>query len=126
MIKYKLLTAGVFFIAAAAIITACDKKVGKAPVTTPVVVNNCDTITYTKHIKGIVEANCTLSGCHDGTNGNPLLGTYDQFKDRADAGRIQARVIDETPSRMPPAPSPALTAEQKALISCWLSNGKKQ
>jgi len=105
--------------------SSCSKDEGKIPQETPTVAL-CDTITYTKHIKPIVDLNCAISGCHDGTNSRPLLSTYDQVKDRADAGRIKARAIDPTSSPMPPASQTPLTSDQKKLISCWLDNGKKQ
>lgn len=124
--RTKLIVAGVCSILAAAVISACDKKVGKIPDSEPAEKINCDTITYTKHIKTIMDESCALSGCHDGTNPYPLLSTYEQVKDRADAGRLKIRVLDEQPSRMPPAPYPALTAAQKEVLACWLNNGKKQ
>lgn len=110
------------------IITSCVKDEGKAPApATPVIpASACDTITYTKHVKQIIDVTCAIDGCHGGTTSNPLLTSYDQVKDRADADRIRIRAIDANQSPMPPAGNPALTAAQKDLITCWLNNGKKQ
>ena len=127
MSKSKFFVAGSLMLLTLAIsITACDKKVGKAPEPEPLPTINCDTITYTKYIKSIVDGNCALGGCHDGSNSNPDFRTYEVVKDRAEAGRIKARAFDESSSRMPPPSNPALTAAQKELLDCWLNNGKKQ
>ncbi|PBQ33471.1 hypothetical protein CNR22_17370 [Sphingobacteriaceae bacterium] len=127
--KKKLFILGATAVAFTALVLAsCAKDMGKLPEPAPAGTLSCDTITYTKHIKAIVDANCAIPGCHDGSNSNPLMSTYEQVKDRAEAGRIQARVIDQQPSSMPPLgnSNPVLTAEQKALISCWLGNGYKE
>ena len=122
-------TRGILIIVLAlVIIQACVKDIGKAPVTTvaPIPPDACDTITYTKHIKKIIDDNCsTQPGCHTGPSplGNTALDTYDQVKNSADNGRIKARIIDGSPSFMPQGSQ--LTVPQKALITCWLENGKK-
>ncbi len=114
-----------------AIIGSCKKDKGKEPVATTTTTGTtgatgCDTVTYTKYIKPITDGNCAIAGCHNGSTSYPLLISYDDVKKQAENGRIKARVIDENPSRMPPASLPALSAAQKALITCWLSNGYKQ
>lgn len=127
--KKKIFILGISALAfAAVIISSCSKDTGKLPVAAPAGTLSCDTITYTKHIKKIVETNCTLSGCHDGSNSNPMLDSYELVKEKAEAGRIKARVIDQLPSAMPPLgnSNPVLSSEQKALINCWLGNGMKE
>lgn len=101
---------------------SCTKTVGLEP--KPAVVAQCDTINYTQDIAPIVSKNCSISGCHVPPNpaGGVLLDTYELFKAKAEAGRIKARVIDETPTRMPPA---GLTPDEKKMIECWLNNGYK-
>ncbi|WP_317896663.1 hypothetical protein [Aurantibacillus circumpalustris] len=126
MNKSKLVVAVSFLFFAFLIFVSCDKKVGKLPEETPPTGINCDEVTYTKDIKSIIANNCSLAGCHDGNNSNPRLETYSLLKDRADAGRIKERVLDASPTRMPPVERPALTSEEKELISCWLENGKKE
>lgn len=125
------------------LIFSCTKDVGKKPVETPTTtttttttgttttgttVDECDTITFAKHIKPLVDANCgTATGCHTGSapSGGVLLTTYDEVKGRAQANAIKNRVFDENPSIMPPAPSTPLTAAQKKLLSCWINKGYK-
>lgn len=106
------------------VFTACDKKVGKTPVIAAPSQNECDTITYTKHIKPIIDANCV--SCHGATSpsaGLPLVD-YTEVKSAADLGKIKARVVDGNPSFMPQGGQ--LPPGQIKLINCWLGNGKKQ
>jgi len=117
---------------------SCVKKVGKLPpeettsgsttsttsaATTPSV--NCDTITYTKHIKPIIDGNCI--SCHQTglENGFTNLESYTLVKAKAQEGRIKARVIDGEPSYMPQDKG-KLPKAQLDLISCWLNNGMKE
>lgn len=101
---------------------SCTKKVGLEP--KAAVVTQCDTITYAQDIAPIISKNCSISGCHVLPNppSGVLLDTYDLLKAKGEAGRIKARVIDETPTRMPPA---GITPDEKKLIECWLNNGYK-
>lgn len=124
MNKNKLFFAGIFFVVLmAALVVGCTKDEGKVPVEAAPV-SGCDTITYTKHIKPIIDASCALSGCHAGTTSNPLLTSYDLVKEKAE--RVKSRAVDANPSIMPPSPNTPLTAEQKQLVTCWLENGKKE
>jgi len=110
-----------FFFLFILVVEACTKKIGEEPKAP--VPQKCDTISYAQDIAPIVQKNCSISGCHvppTPTGPNVLLNTYDLFKDKAVSGRIKARVIDENPSRMPPA---GITPEEKQLIECWLTNG---
>lgn len=111
------------FILFAVIITGCVKDVGKLPAAAA---TGCDTVTYTKHIKPIIDASCI--SCH----GNPLSGgatvfltNYAQVKAAGDNGTFKSTVFDAKPDLMPYGGSP-LPQAQKDLISCWLSNGEKQ
>lgn len=70
------------------------------------------------NIKSIIETNCAVSGCHNGsvspnfTNNSNIV---------SQASRIQARTSART---MPPASSGrSLTAEEIESISCWVSDG---
>jgi len=124
MNRTKLIFLGSATLILSAVLYGCVKDKGNQPIVTtpPPPPDACDTITYAKHIKPIVDMNCALSGCHAGTTSNPLFTSYELFKDRADAGRIKARAIDG-PSFMPP--SGKLPQAQLDLITCWLENGKK-
>ncbi len=106
----------------ALLITSCSKDEGKLPVAAA---TGCDTVTYTKHIKPIIEATCI--SCH-GTPPNPgapLLTNYTQVK--ANSAKIKATVLDANPSpELMPQGGPPLPQTQKALITCWLNNGMKE
>jgi hypothetical protein len=102
---------------------SCTKTVGLEP--KAAVVTQCDTISYAQDIAPIISNNCSTSGCHvppNPTGPGVLLNTYELLKAKGEAGRIKARVIDETPTRMPPA---GITPNEKKLIECWLNNGYK-
>jgi hypothetical protein len=105
------------------IITSCAKDIGKLPVAAA---TGCDTVTYTKHIKPIIDASCI--SCH----GNPLSGganiyltNYAQVKAAGDNGTFKSTVFDSKPDLMPYNAAP-LPQAQKDLITCWLNNGKKE
>lgn len=106
-------------------LTACLKdKAQPTPVIPPL--TGCDTVTFSKYIKPIVDTKCAISGCHVGTAGIPDYRTYAGFKDRAEAGRVKIRAIDANATPMPPDPKNALTDQQKQLITCWISNGYRE
>ncbi len=109
-----------FFLITFFLVQSCTKKTGEIPKVT--VIQQCDTISYAQDIAPIIQKNCSLSGCHVAPTpaGGVLLDSYDKFKLQAENGRIKARVIEEKPSRMPPA---GITSEEKQLIECWLNNG---
>ena len=101
---------------------SCTKDIAKVM---PPAMVECDTISYAEDIAPIIAGNCSIAGCHVAPNptGGVYLDTYDAFKTQAENGRIQARVIDQNPSPMPPTGD--LTASEVAIVSCWLSNGYK-
>ena len=71
----------------------CTKKSGKPPVVP--VIDTCDTITYTKHIKGIITKKCIY--CHDGKGpnaNNPDYTLHDGLKAKILNGALKKRVIE--------------------------------
>ncbi len=128
MNKRKIITGTLALATLLIVAVSCVKKVGKLPTAAPPPpVSFCDTITYAKHIKKIIDDNCV--SCHEpaNTQGSTMLTTYELVKQRAEEGRIKVRAIDDNgPTRMPQPPNPALTQQQKDLITCWLNNGMKQ
>lgn len=106
------------------VLIRCDKRVGKLAAAPPVASSACDTVTYTKQIKKIIDDNCV--SCHGPSlqQSGVILVTYADVKNMADQGRIKARVIDGNPSFMPQGSE--LSPAQKSLILCWLGNGGKQ
>ena len=82
--------------------------------------NDCSGVnaTFSATVQPIIQANCTLSGCHDGssTNGPGPLTSYDRVKDAS--ARIRRVVISR---EMPKGGS--LSAEQIKSIVCWIDSG---
>jgi hypothetical protein len=107
-----------------AILFSCKKDVGKIPVE-PVIpaINQCDTITYLKHIRPLFVENCISCHGDNPANGIPL-NSYELFKAKAETGKIKARVIDGTGGYMPQDKG-KLPQAKIDLISCWLNNGYK-
>jgi uncharacterized membrane protein len=102
---------------------SCEKRVGKLPPA----LTACDTTKYSNVIKPILDNKCI--SCHNdspGSEGGFPLTNYGQVKEKADAGKIKARVIDQLPTPMPPSGSPGLTQQERDQINCWLGNGAKE
>lgn len=82
---------------------------------------DCDTIpTYNSNVKAIIDANCTLSGCHDGRNGAP--GNFKNFQGLnqvTTSGAFTRRVIDI--KDMPASGS--LTDAEYNTLKCWAAEG---
>lgn len=106
------------------VLTNCTKDEGKAPVVTPPPVELCDTITYTKHIKKLMDDYCVSCHKNSADVGGVGLTTYAEVKDRTQAGRMKARVIDGVPTFMPQGGE--LSTAQKQLITCWIDKGMKE
>lgn len=101
------------------VIASCTKDVGPNPDLAPKQTNICDTITFSKHIKPIIDNNCT--GCHGAGYSYGDLTTHTGIKAKVDAGSFKARVVDQVPSVMPQGGT--LTDAQLTLIKCWLDAG---
>ncbi len=82
--------------------------------------NNCDGVaaTFAATVQPIIQANCQLSGCHDGasTAGPGPLTTYERIKNAS--ANIKRVVVART---MPKGGT--LSAEQIKSISCWVDSG---
>ncbi len=82
--------------------------------------NNCSGVnaTFSATVQPIIQANCQLSGCHDGssTNGPGPLTSYERIRDAS--VRIRRVVISR---EMPKGGS--LSAEQIKSIVCWIDSG---
>jgi hypothetical protein len=82
----------------------------------------CDsvTITFDNDIKGIFDASCNYSGCHDGNSYTPFANYSDM-----DAARRDYAVSRINDGSMPPsyATGPFLTTAQKDSVNCWKLGG---
>lgn len=69
------------------------------------------------HIKPIIDSNCAVSGCHNGTQ-SPDLRTSSNIISNASAIKAETQS-----GRMPKNGS--LSSSEKALIACWVDEGAK-
>jgi len=105
------------FIAFIYLISACTSDI------TPIIESDCSVpVSYNTNMRAIVDNNCALSGCHDGSglNGAPF-DNYDTF-----AG-LQRHINDgtfefEVRARTMPDGF-LLTEEDFILMSCWIDEG---
>jgi mono/diheme cytochrome c family protein len=81
-----------------------------------------EAITYTSHIKSVIDNNCII--CH-GHMGGVTLETYAQVKAQADAGRILARAINGS-GNGPMPPSGLMAQTTLDTLQMWLDQGSPQ
>lgn len=100
---------------------ACTKDVG-APVPQPVSSNPCDSVSYSRDVKAIVDAACTSSGCHvaNGSAPGDLTG-YAKTAEWALNGQFKLRVFEGFGRYMPP--SGMLPEKDLEKLRCWMNAG---
>jgi uncharacterized membrane protein len=78
-------------------------------------------ITYTNDVKPILDQHCI--SCHSPSGSQSWLdvSTYSGAKAQVTNGGIQSRVINESPSPMPP--SGGISQEEKNIIQTWIDQG---
>ncbi len=84
-------------------------------------------ICFDQDIFPIVQSNCTMSGCHDGTVEKIDLRTYEGIMKNVIPGNPgQSSLynsITDAMQIMPPSPYSLLSQEQRTLIFLWISQG---
>ncbi len=104
--------------------------------TTPVVIitDPCDpdSVYFQAQVLPILTSNCAMSGCHDVESHKEgvILTSYDKVKSTGGVNlsnpsnsKLYKSLSESGEDRMPPPPSDALTADQKALILKWIQQG---
>lgn len=77
-----------------------------------------DTVSWSLDVKPIIDAKCSISGCHANAQ-SPLLKTYTSvFANRA---RIKVRAVTE--GTMPPSGASPLNATEKEQLGKWIDAG---
>jgi len=77
-------------------------------------------VSFAATIQPIINTNCAISGCHDGSRGD-TPDWSDKSNVIANASRIKSQTSAKT---MPPSSSDrSLTDEQIDLIACWADDG---
>jgi uncharacterized membrane protein len=82
----------------------------------PEVPTFCDSITatYTDTVKAIIDAKCSVAGCHLNTQ-SPNLNNYSQVFGSSE--RIAVRALDL--KTMPAVGMPQLTEDEIRILTCW-------
>ena len=76
-------------------------------------------ISYSAEVDPIIQANCAIPNCHDGSNA-ALPNWMDLVTVQANAVNIKTRTKDGT---MPPAGRPDLQEAEIQAIACWVDEG---
>lgn len=75
---------------------------------------------YKGQVKSIIEANCAVSGCHDGSNGESRnFNVFANVQNKANS----IKTLTLNGSMPPPGSGYTVTAEEKDLIACWVDDG---
>ena len=100
---------------------SCSYDKGEGP--EPVFECDTSTYTYTANIESVFQNNCATSGCHDGQTGigGVQFSSYQDVKNKVDAGRITARMIDGTGGFMPPTGQ--LDTATINMVQQWIQEG---
>ena len=74
-------------------------------------------VSFEDQVRPLINANCTLANCHNGSNSSlPNFSTFGPVQSRA------ADIKSRTQSGNMPATG-SLTADEKAIIACWVDDG---
>lgn len=81
----------------------------------------CDSLSvkFATDITPIIQVNCAITGCHDGTSAPGNFTTYAGIKAKVDDGKLRSRVL--TIKDMPPVGPLPDSSLQK--IECWINDG---
>jgi uncharacterized membrane protein len=96
----------------------------------PVGLENQKTICFNNDVSPIIQANCSMSGCHDGKSGElPDLTSYEHIAEITTPGKPhQSNLylsISKSEQIMPPSPKGPLNIDQRTTIFLWIAQGSK-
>jgi len=116
----KLVSGITIYLIFVAIISSCTRDMVSE------VENECgEVITYDDHIRQIVDANCSYSGCHAGGGAAPGdFTSYSGMSAYFSGGALESRAVISRD--MPPsyASGPTeMSAENIDLFKCWIQEG---
>ncbi len=78
---------------------------------------NCDSITYKKHIKPVIDTRCTTKGCHESGSKNGDFTTYNLMAPKIAKFSNRLLVLQDMPQ------NGALTPLELESFDCWLQKG---
>lgn len=89
---------------------------------------NDTSITYTGHIANIMNTECSFGGCHNSasSSGGVNLEGYDAVANEADRSRFLGAIKHQSGFSAMPRGRSKLSANDIALIECWINQGKKE
>jgi len=95
------------------------KDANNCPSVIGVIVPHVSTgISYSHDIVPILQANCAISGCHDGS-----LGSSRDWRNYNNVKTNAQNIMIRTENRSMPAGGLTLTQDQIQLIACWVDDG---
>ena len=97
---------------------SCTSEKGEIP--EPIMASPCDTVTvtYSAHIKTIVQNNCINPGCHGSGYASGDLRDYTGLKAKVDNNSLSNRVLV-----VKDMPSFGLSTSDLLKIKCWIEAG---
>lgn len=115
------------------VINACKHEIPQAVLSSTPVTGGTNEVCFQSQILPIFQSNCAKSGCHDAASHNDdyVFDNYTNIvkKDvrpgNASNSKVYKVLFETGNDKMPPAPNPDLTTEQKALIGKWINEGAK-
>jgi len=127
MVLRNVLTASIAGLSAMLLVSSCKHEPELPPG------GNITEVCFETQVQPIINSNCAVSGCHDGSDGElPVLITYNDIMREVEAGKPNDSELLEVVTKnqgseefMPPSPRTPLTAEQIALIETWILEGAK-
>ena len=78
---------------------------------------NCDTVSFSKHIKPIIETQCALNNCHNANSKNGDFTTYNLMSTKISKFSNRLLVLQDMPQNS------SLTPTERELFDCWLQKG---
>lgn len=89
---------------------------------------NCsgvEDISYSNDVVDVINANCAVPGCHDGSPGLPDWTELSNLQNGTHQKEIKRRITLDLadPDKMPRVGS--ITQEERELIYCWIEQGAK-
>ncbi len=91
---------------------------------------DCEKTNYNENVKQIMTSSCALSGCHDGAadSDRQPLTAFTEVDGLSDGVKKRALTMKDMPPQgaIDNGKVEALTDDERAVIQCWLDNGKKE
>ena len=81
-------------------------------------------VKYSKHIAPIIQARCSIAGCHINGDAPGDFTKFIELKEKIETGKVQLMVFEL--ELMPPITSQPLTEEERDLLNRWIMAGASE